>query len=317
MKVLEHLERAKGPLFSFEVLPPKKGERIDSIFEAVEALLPFKPAFIDVTAHAIDLHLQDAGEGLVKRVQVRRRPGTVAVCAAIQHRYGVDAVAHLICSGATREEIEDELIILSFLGIENVVALRGDPIMGQRRFQPTEGGHVYASDLIRQIADMNKGRYLHEDGREAATAFCIGAAGYPEKHIEAPNMEADIRRLKDKVDAGAEFIVTQMFFDNSRYFDFVAKCREAGIDAPIIPGLKPITGMRQVSLLPASFGVEIPAELADRIEAAGPAQARRVGIDWCIQQSRELVQGGAPCLHYYTMGKSEAVAEIAEAVFGA
>lgn len=315
MKVLEHLERAKGPLFSFEVLPPKKGERIDSIFEAVEALLPFKPAFIDVTAHAMDVQFQDAGQGLVKRVAVQRRPGTLGVCAAIQHRYRIDTVPHLICSGATREELENDLIQYSFLGIENVMALRGDPVHGEKRFRPIEGGHAYAQGLVEQAAAMGEGRYLSEEGDPAE--FCIGVAGYPEKHLEAPNLEADLRRLKEKVDAGAGFIVTQMFFDNRTYFDFVARCRAAGITAPIIPGLKPITGPRQVALLPAAFGIQIPCELADAIEAAGPAQARRVGIEWCIQQSRELVEGGAPCLHYYTMGKSEAVAEIAEAVFGA
>ncbi len=313
MTVLDHLARADRTLFSFEVLPPKKGERIDAIFAAVEALLPFRPAFIDVTAHAVDIHFLDAGQGLVKRVAVQRRPGTLGVCAAIQHRYRIDTVPHLICSGATREELENDLIQYSFLGIENVMALRGDPVHGEKRFRPIEGGHAFAQGLVEQAAAMGEGRYLHEEGGSAR--FCIGVAGYPEKHLEAPNQEADLRRLKDKVDAGAGFIVTQMFFDNQLYFDFVERCRAAGITAPIIPGLKPITGPRQVSLLPAAFGIQIPCALADAIDGSGPDQARRVGIEWCIEQSRELMSRGAPCLHYYTMGRSEAVAEIAEAVF--
>jgi methylenetetrahydrofolate reductase (NADPH) len=244
---------------------------------------------------------------------VQRRPGTLGVCAAIQHRYRVDTVPHLICSGAAKEELENELIQYSFLGIESIMALRGDPVHGEKRFRPIEGGHSFALGLVEQASAMARGRYLHEEGDPAG--FCIGVAGYPEKHLEAPNPEADLRRLKEKVDAGAGFIVTQMFFDNQLYFDFVGRCRAAGITVPIIPGLKPITGPRQVSLLPAAFGIQIPCALADAIDAAGPDQARRVGVEWCIEQSRSLIDGGAPCLHYYTMGRSGAVAEIAEAVF--
>jgi methylenetetrahydrofolate reductase (NADPH) len=314
MKVTEALAQADGCLFSFEVLPPKKGESADSIFQTVEELLEFKPSFIDVTSHAAEVILRDMGGGLVRPVKVKNRPGTLGVCAAIHYRYKVPVVPHLICSGFSAEETEDALLELSFLGIQNVMALRGDPGHGSKRFTAAPGGHAYASDLVKQIATMNEGKLL--DGTSAPTSFCIGVAGYPEKHMESPNPAADLARLKEKVDAGAGFIVTQMFFENREYFQFVDLCRAAGIQVPIIPGLKPLSSKNQLSLLPQTFHINMPIALVEAVEKAADAKAvRKVGVEWCIEQSRELKAKGAPCLHYYTMAKAKMVAEIARAVF--
>lgn len=317
MKVTEHLAGAARCLFSFEVLPPKKGETVDGIFQTVEALLPYKPAFVDVTSHATEVLYKDLGGGMLKRIPVKKRPGTLSVCAAVKYRYGLDTVPHLICSGFSKEETEDALIELGFLGIENVMALRGDPSHGAKRFVPEPGGHAYALNLVEQISAMNRGEYLHEGTDLSPTSFCVGVAGYPEKHMEAPNRSADLKHLKAKLDAGGSFIVTQMFFDNSHYFRFVDECRAAGITAPIIPGLKPLTARAQLAVLPQTFRIDLPDALVERTEkCASPSAVRQLGVEWCIEQSRELMARGAPCLHYYTMGKAQSVREVAEAVFG-
>ncbi len=320
MKVTEHLRKADKALFSFEIIPPLKGSSIQDIFEGIEPLMEFEPAFINVTYHREEYAYKKFPNDLLKKVSIRKRPGTVGICAAITNRFGVDTVPHLICGGFTAEETENALIDLRFLGIHNVLALRGDPIKSESTFKPEPGGHKYAVDLIRQIADMNAGIYLF-DGVEATAksscpTFCIGAAAYPEKHYESMNMKTDFKYLKQKVDAGAEYLTTQMFFDNSKYFDLVKRCREAGMEVPIIPGIKPITTLQQIRFLPKTFHVDLPEELTDKLEACKTnADVRKVGVDWAIRQCRELIDGGAPCIHFYTMGKSEAVREIAEEVF--
>lgn len=315
MKVTEHINRADRTLFSFEILPPKKGHSASEIFATVEALLEFNPAFIDVTNHATQVIYKEMGDGLLRRIPVQKRPGTLSLCAAITYKYGVDTVPHLICSGFSRDETEDALIELQFLGIQNVMALRGDPVHGEKRFIPADDGHLYGTDLVRQISDLNHGRYLHEETDGAKTDFCIGVAGYPEKHMEAPSFNADLKRLKEKVDSGAEFIVTQMFFDNQRYFAFVDRCHAEGINVPIIPGLKPLTTRSQLSILPQTFSIELPDALVESVESAKTAdEVRRAGTDWCIEQSQGLIAGGAPVLHYYTMGRAETIRKIAKAV---
>lgn len=318
MKVTEHLTQAAGKtLFSFEVLPPKKGENIQTLFSNIEPLMEFKPPFIDVTYHREEYVYRQHPNGLLEKKTVRRRPGTVGICAAIKNRFDVDTVPHLICGGFSKEETENALIDLHFLGIDNVLALRGDPIKSEGRFVPEPDGHAYACDLIGQVADLNKGAYLDEEQDDTwATDFCIGTAGYPEKHFEAPSHAADLRYLKHKVDRGAEYIVTQMFFDNEQFFSFERRCREAGIHVPIIPGLKPITTKGQLTALPRSFYLNLPDELVDAIHLAPDnAAAREIGIEWCINQSRELMAHGVPVLHYYSMGKAEAVRRVAAALF--
>ncbi|RTQ47236.1 methylenetetrahydrofolate reductase [NAD(P)H] [Hymenobacter gummosus] len=318
MKVTEHLTRAAGKtLFSFEVLPPKKGENIQSLFSNIEPLMEFKPPFIDVTYHREEYVYRQHPNGLLEKKTVRRRPGTVGICAAIKNRFDVDTVPHLICGGFTKEETENALIDLHFLGIDNVLALRGDPIKSEGQFKPEPDGHAYACDLIGQVADLNKGAYLDEEQDDTwATNFCIGTAGYPEKHFEAPSHAADLRYLKHKVDRGAEYIVTQMFFDNEQFFNFEKRCRAAGIHVPIIPGLKPLTTKGQLTALPRAFYLNLPDELVDAVHLAPDnAAVREIGIEWCINQSRELMAHGVPVLHYYSMGKAEAVRRVAAALF--
>ncbi|MFN8775419.1 MAG: methylenetetrahydrofolate reductase [NAD(P)H] [Flavobacteriales bacterium] len=317
MKVIEHIRNAKGTLFSLEILPPLKGQNIQSLFETMDQLMEYQPAFVDVTYHREEYVFRDAGNGLLEKHVVKKRPGTVGICAAITNRYKVDTVPHIICGGFSRQDTEDALIDLNFVGIENVLVLRGDPIRSEGRFKPEPDGHAYATDLVRQVVDMNEGRYLDPDLRDVQkTNFCIGVAGYPEKHFEAPNLNTDLKYLKAKVDAGAEFIVTQMFFDNTRFFEFTAKCREAGIDVPIIPGLKPLTAKSQLSVIPHHFHIDMPDELVDLVERSrNDAEVREIGVQWCIRQSRELKEAGVPVLHYYTMGKAKSTAEIAKAVF--
>lgn len=317
MKVIEHIRNAKGTLFSLEILPPLKGQNIQSLFETMDQLMEYQPAFVDVTYHREEYVFRDAGNGLLEKHVVKKRPGTVGICAAITNRYKVDTVPHIICGGFSRQDTEDALIDLNFVGIENVLVLRGDPIRSEGRFKPEPDGHAYATDLVRQVVDMNEGRYLDPDLRDVQkTNFCIGVAGYPEKHFEAPNLNTDLKYLKAKVDAGAEFIVTQMFFDNTRFFEFTAKCRESGIDVPIIPGLKPLTAKSQLSVIPHHFHIDMPDELVDLVERSrNDAEVREIGVQWCIRQSRELKEAGVPVLHYYTMGKAKSTAEIAKAVF--
>ena len=317
MKVTEHLRRAKGKtLFSFEILPPVKGQSVKSIFDAIDPLMEFKPPFIDVTYHREEYIYKKHAHGLLERISTRKRPGTVGICSAIINKYKVDPVPHIICGGFTKEETENALIDLDFLGIDNVLVLRGDAIKSEGSFRPEENGHHYASDLLQQVVDLNHGSYLHEEVEGSKTDFCIGVAGYPEKHFEAPNLNVDIKYLKKKVDMGAEYIVTQMFWCNNRYFEFVDKCREVGIDVPIIPGLKPLATRKQTTVLPSIFHVDLPDDLTNEIEKCKDnAAVKEVGIEWCIQQSRELMERGVPVLHYYTMSKSASTRRIAESLF--
>ncbi len=317
MKVTEHIKRAKKTLFSIEILPPLKGKSIQSIFDGIDPLMEFKPSFVDVTYHREEYIYKKREGGYLEKVSTRKRPGTVGICAAIINRYKVDAVPHIICGGFSREETENALIDLHFLGIDNVLALRGDSIKSEPAFVPEPNGHKYASDLVKQIVKMNKGQYLEEDLETVApTSFCIGVAGYPEKHFEAANMTSDLKYLKQKVAAGAEFIVTQMFFDNAKYFEFVKKCRDMDINVPIIPGLKILTTKNQSNVLPKTFKIDIPHELHDQVEKCKTdSEAREAGIEWCIQQSKELIKFGVPCLHFYTMGTSEATRRVASKVF--
>lgn len=317
MKVTEHLRKAKKTLFSFEILPPLKGQSIHELFAAIEPLMEFKPVFIDVTYHREEYVYKPKPNGLLERQTTRKRPGTVGICAAIVNRFKVDAVPHLICGGFTKEETENALIDLNFLGVDNVLVLRGDAIKSEGAFIAEPNGHRYATDLLEQVMNMNKGKYLDEElTKTHATEFCIGVAGYPEKHFEAPNFKKDLHYLKQKVENGAEYIVTQMFFDNQKYFDFVNACREEGINVPIIPGLKPLTTKSQLTILPSIFHIDLPEALVQAVEnCKDNKQVAEVGVEWGIQQSKELITFGVPCLHYYSMSKSEAVKSIAKGLF--
>ena len=318
MKVTEHIKKAEGKtLFSFEILPPLKGQNIETIFDNIDPLMEFNPPFIDVTYHREEYEFKELSNGLLEKRIVRKRPGTVGICAAIQNKYKVDAIPHVLCGGFDKEDTENFLIDMGFLGIDNVVALRGDAVKSETYFKPEPKGNAYALDLVHQIADMNKGVYLDEDIQNTAqTDFCIGVAGYPEKHMEAPNMESDLHFLKKKMEGGADYIVTQMFFDNEKFFAFVKNCREAGITAPIIPGLKPLATQKQLNMIPHRFHVDLPEALIKEVLKAKTKEAvREVGIEWCIAQSQELIKNGVPFLHYYSMGKSDNIHKVAHAVF--
>jgi methylenetetrahydrofolate reductase (NADPH) len=316
MKVIEHLNSAEDTLFSFEILPPLKGKSIQSIFDGIDPLMEFKPKFINVTYHREEYIYKERDNGLLEKIAIRKRPGTVGICAAIMNKYDVDAVPHLICGGFSKEETENALIDLQFLGIDNVLALRGDSIKTESAFRPHKDGHAYAVDLINQISDMNSGNYIVDDVQLEPTNFCIGAAGYPEKHFESMNMSTDLHYLKKKVDAGAEYIVTQMFFDNQKYFEFVDACREMGINVPIIPGLKPIKNLAHITFLPKFFKIDFPDALSKELLKCKDNKAvEQVGIEWGIQQSKELKAKNVPCIHYYTMSNSTSVKAIAKEVF--
>jgi methylenetetrahydrofolate reductase (NADPH) len=318
MKVTQHIENAKGkPLFSFEILPPLKGQNIQSIFDSIDPLMEFNPPFIDVTYHREEYEFKELSNGLLQKKIVKKRPGTVGICAAIQNKYNVDAIPHILCGGFTKEDTENLLIDLDFLGIDNVVALRGDALKNETYFKPEKEGNEFASDLVLQINNLNNGIYLDEDLKNSAkTNFCIGVAGYPEKHMEAPSLDSDIHFLKEKIKNGADYIITQMFFDNKKFFDFVEKCRAAGITIPIIPGLKPISTKKQLNLIPHRFSIELPDDLImEVVKAKDNDVVKQIGIDWCIQQSKELVAAGIPVLHYYSMGKAENIKAIASKVF--
>ena len=317
MKVIEHINKAKGETqFTFEILPPVKGHHISSIFDNIDPLMEFKPPFIDVTYHREEYVYNDLGNGLLQKKVVRKRPGTVGICAALQNKYNVDAIPHILCGGFTKEVTENLLIDLDFLGINNVVALRGDAIKSETYFNPDKEGHSYASELVNQISDLNKGVYLEDLEISSKTNFCIGVAGYPEKHMEAPNLESDIHFLKKKIKLGADYIVTQMFFDNKKFFDFVEICRKEGINVPIIPGLKPISTLKQLNMLPQRFHCDLPEELIKEvIKCKDNKEVKEVGIEWCIKQSKELKKAGVPFLHYYSMGKSMNIKRIASEVF--
>jgi len=316
MKVIEHLNQAKDTLFSFEILPPLKGATIQSIFNGIDPLIELKPKFINVTYHREEFIYKEREKGLLEKIAIRKRPGTVGICAAIMNRYKIDAVPHLICGGFSKEETENALIDLQFLGIDNVLALRGDSIKTESTFRPDPEGHSYAVNLIEQIADMNNGKYMVDDIQLAPTDFCIGAAGYPEKHFEAMNLATDLHYLKQKVDAGASYIVTQMFFDNQKYFDFVDACRKMDINVPIIPGIKPIQNLNHISFLPKVFHIDFPEALSkELLKCKNNEEVTHVGIEWGIQQSKELKAANVPCIHYYTMSNSKVVKAIASEVF--
>lgn len=318
MKVTEHIQNANGKsLFSFEILPPLKGQNIQSIFDSIDPLMEFNPPFIDVTYHREEYEFKELDNGLLQKKIVKKRPGTVGICAGIQNKYNVDAIPHILCGGFTKEDTENLLIDLDFLGIDNVVALRGDAVKSEIYFKPEKEGHTYASELVSQIHNLNNGIYLDADLQNSSkTNFCIGVAGYPEKHMEAPSLDSDIHFLKQKIKNGADYIITQMFYDNQKYFDFVNKCRAAGITVPIIPGLKPIATKKQLNLIPHRFSIELPdALIMEVVKAKDNDAVKQIGIEWCTQQSKELLAAGIPVLHYYSMGKAENVKAIAKEVF--
>lgn len=316
MKITENFQSGKT-LFAFELLPPLKGDNIDTIFDTINRLSPFDPSYINVTYHREEIKFIERGDGLLERRTIRKRPGTVGIAAAIASKYNIEVVPHLICGGFSKFDTEDALIDLNFLGINNVLALRGDNIHGERSFNPSQNGHSNAIELVRQIAAMNRGEFLDSEMEiTKPTNFSIGVAGYPEKHSEAANLASDIQHLKAKIDAGAEYIVTQLFYDNSKYFEFVRLCREAGINVPIVAGLKPFTTFKQLSLLPQIFHVDLPEDLVREVEKCkNNGSVREVGIEWAIAQCRQLKDAGVPALHFYTMGKADNVEQIARAIF--
>jgi methylenetetrahydrofolate reductase (NADPH) len=311
MKVLEHLERAKGePLISFEIIPPLRGGNVSTLLALIDDLMKFRPPFIDITSHAAEVIFEETPDAIRRRVK-RKRPGTLGVCALIQNKYEVDAVPHVLCQGFLREETEDFLIELRYLGIDNVLAIRGDDSGYQKPLRDGKSANDFAIDLVRQVAEMNRGQYLQSDLLDAEPSeFCVGIAGYPEKHFEAPNLETDIRHTKEKLDAGGEYVVTQMFFDNRAYFDYVEKCRAAGITAPIIPGLKILANRGQLASIPRTFHVDIPAALSDEVAKVPDERVLDVGVEWALAQSRELLDRGVPSLHFYVMASSRGVTQL-------
>jgi methylenetetrahydrofolate reductase (NADPH) len=310
MKVIEHLERAKGPLISFEIIPPLRGGNVQQLLALIEDLVRYRPPFIDITSHAAEAIFEETTQGFQRRVK-RKRPGTLGVCALIQNKWGVDAVPHILCRGFTREETEDFLIELRYLGIDNVLAVRGDDSGYEKPLQFGRSANLYALDLVKQIADMNRGKYLERDLLDAEpTRFSIGVAGYPEKHFEAPNLLTDVRHAKEKIDAGADYVVTQMFFDNRLYFDYVDRCREQGIEAPIIPGIKILSSRKQLTTIPRVFHVDIPEALSLEVENEPAERAEDVGVEWALAQSRELLERGAPAIHFYVMQSSSAIRKV-------
>ncbi len=312
MKVIDHIKQAKDTLVSFEILPPLKGKGINGIYNHLDPLMEFKPAYINVTYHRSEHIFKKKADGSFDKVIVRKRPGTEAICASIMNKYNVDTVPHLICGGFSVQDTEDALLTLSYLGIDNVLVLRGDAAKNETSFEPEPGGHKYALELLEQVMNLNKGIYLEDELKgHNSTTFCAGVAGYPEKHYEAPNMQSDLENLKKKIDAGADYIVTQMFFDNKKFFAFEKACRAAGITVPIIPGLKPITSTKQLTIIPRTFYVDIPTDLsAEILKCKVDADVERVGTEWLLQQSKELKKAGVPVLHYYTLGKPNVVANV-------
>ncbi|MEX0986074.1 MAG: methylenetetrahydrofolate reductase [Bacteroidales bacterium] len=315
--MIDKLVNTKKTLFSFELLPPRKGRTLETIYNAIDPLIEFNPLNINVTFHQQEAVFQKQPDGSVARKVVSKRPGTVAIAASIMNKYRQTVVPHVICGGFTKEETEDLLIDLHFLGLNNILALRGDPPPGTRDFIPVEGGHHHTNELVKQIKDMNRGIYLEPDLKNPKpTNFSIGIAGYPEKHFESPNMEEDMHWLKKKVEAGGEYIVTQMFFDNSKFLAFRDHCREAGITIPIVPGIKPITTMKDLELLPRVFHIDIPHALfAEARKCKTNEEAKALGIEWTIAQSNELKENGVPAIHYYTIGISDNIRKIASKVF--
>ena len=318
MKITDHLKNANGKtLFSIEIIPPTKGTGIEDLYKNIDPLREFKPPFLDVTTSREEYIYLDKGNGLMERKITRMRPGTLGICAAIQHKYNVDTAPHVLCGGFTKEETEYLLVDCMYLGIENVMALRGDAMKGEQYFEPTIGGHKNATDLVRQMNDLGRGKYLHDEKTcDENNKFCIGVAGYPEKHIEAPSMNYDLKWLKEKVDAGADYVVTQMFFDNKKFIEFVKRAREIGITVPIIPGIKPIATKKQLQLLPQVFKIDLPEDLISAVENAKDNSAvKQIGIEWTVNQCRELLDFSVPVLHFYSMGKSDNITKIARELF--
>ncbi|MFL6203412.1 MAG: methylenetetrahydrofolate reductase [Thermoanaerobaculia bacterium] len=312
MKVIEHLANADRPFISFEIIPPMRGGDAKGLLALIDDLVKYRPPFIDITSHAAEVIYEETPQGIQRRVK-RKRPGTLGICALIQNKYHVDAVPHILCQGFTREETEDFLIELRYLGIDNVLAVRGDESGYQKPLQHGRSANLYACDLVRQVACMNRGKYLEESLLDAQpTDFCIGVGGYPEKHFEAPNLRLDVRRVKEKVEAGAHYVVSQMFFNNDHYFHFLDICREEGITVPIIPGLKILSSAKQLSSIPKTFYVEIPDELAGEVMAAKPEHVADIGVEWAFKQSRELLERGAPSLHFYVMQSAAAIKKLME-----
>ena len=312
MRVIDHINAAKDTLISFEVLPPLKGKGIGALYNHLDPLMVFKPSFINVTYHRSEHVFKKNADGSFQKVVVRKRPGTESICAAIMNKYNVDTVPHLICGGFGVNETEDALINLHYLGIDNVLVLRGDAAKNETAFEPEPGGHKYAVDLLKQVVNLNSGIYLEEELRDThRTKFCIGVAGYPEKHFEAPNMDSDLQNLKKKVEAGADYIITQMFFDNAKFFAFEKACRAIGIMVPIIPGLKPVTTKKQLTVLPKTFFIDLPAALSNEIlKCRTDEDVEKVGTEWLLMQSKELKKSGVPVLHYYTLGRPHVVANV-------
>ncbi|MDL1913990.1 MAG: methylenetetrahydrofolate reductase [NAD(P)H] [Bergeyella sp.] len=318
MKITDHIKKSKGKtLFSFEIIPPQKGVGISDLYKSIDPLMELKPSFIDVTSSREEYVFIERGGGLMERKITKMRPGTLGICAAIQHKYNVDTVPHVLCGGFTREETEYLLVDCMYLGIHNIMALRGDAMKGEKYFEPKAGGHHYASDLVKQIYDLGTGKYLHGEILSGEkNSFCIGVAGYPEKHIEAPSIKYDIEMLKKKVKAGADYIVTQMFFDNQKFFEFVDEARKAGIAIPILPGLKPIATKNHLKILPQIFKIDLPETLVNEVlKSKSNAEAREIGTRWSIDQSKELLKFGVPVLHFYSMGKSDNLLKIGKEIF--
>jgi len=316
MKVIDHINQAKDTLISFEVLPPLKGKGIGALYNHLDPLMEFKPSFINVTYHRSEHVFKKNADGSFQKVIVRKRPGTESICAAIMNKYNVDTVPHLICGGFSVNETEDALINLHYLGIDNVLVLRGDAAKNETSFEPEADGHKYASDLLKQVVNLNAGVYLEDELKNTQkTKFCIGIAGYPEKHFEAPNMATDLQYLKAKVDMGADYIITQMFFDNDKYYAFVKACREIGITVPIIPGLKPVYNRKQLNVLPKTFHIDLPTDLSiEMLKCKTDEEVEKVGTEWLLHQSKDLKKNGIPFLHYYTLGKPHVVANVVKEI---
>lgn len=317
MSVIDKIREAKSPLFTFELLPPLKGHSIDRIYTAIDRLIEFEPAYINFTSHRNEIVYRERPDGLIEKRVVRLRPGTIALAAAVKYKYNIPVVPHVLCGGFTREETENVLIEMRFLGIDDVLALRGDPHKGARSFIPEKNGHTFTHELVTQISNMNKGIYLEDSLISAEpTNFCIGVAGYPEKHFEAANFQIDLENLKKKVDAGAAYIVTQMFFDNTKFFRFRDECRKAGINVPIIPGIKPVSALNDIKLLPQTFHIDLPSELFNEVKKCrDDNEVREVGIEWATMQSKDLISNKVPGIHYYTLGRSDNIARIVKAAY--
>lgn len=317
MKVRDIINNSDKTVFSFELLPPLKGNDASKIYKTIESLIDFDPKYINITTHREEMVFKELPDGTIEKRTVRKRPGTVAIAAAIQHKYGIPVIPHILCGGFSKSETEHVLIDLNFMGINNVLALRGDSLKTEHVFRPNPDGHANANQLVEQMVNLREGKYLEPDLKNTAPLdFCIGVAGYPEKHFEAPNLDIDLMYLKQKVDAGADYIVTQMFFDNQVYYDFVDRCRAIGITVPIIPGIKPINLKNQLTVLPKIFSIDIPQELAGELaKCRDNDEAKIVGTEWAIQQSKDLVAHKAPSLHIYTYGLSDNVRKIVREVF--